>query len=94
MLKNFKHSLAVPIISCFITVIGHPQSADTLKAATIQEKSETITFRMEKELALTKEQSTDVMKVLIERFQESENRAKAYHWKLQTVKRFKNWQLS
>jgi shikimate kinase len=72
MMKNFKHSLAVTIISCFITVIGHAQSADTLKAATIQEKSETITFRMEKELALTKEQSTHVLNALIERFQDLE----------------------
>ena len=37
-----------------------------MKGATIQEKSEALTFRMERELGLTKEQSTKVNQVFIE----------------------------
>jgi hypothetical protein len=72
MIHNFKHSLAVMIILCFITAIAFPQTADSLKVATIQEKSETISLRMERELSLTKAQSTQVMNILTERFQSLE----------------------
>lgn len=57
------------IILCFIIVTAHSQTADTLKIATIQDKSETIALRMERELVLTSTQLTGLMNVLIERFQ-------------------------
>lgn len=69
MILNFKHSLAVMIFFCFITITLHAQTPDTLKVATAQEKSETIARRMENELSLTKEQASKVMTVLTERFQ-------------------------
>ena len=72
MILNCKHSFSVMIILCFITVLSAAQSPDTLKVATVQEKSEAITYRMERELSLTKAQSTQVMKVLTERFKSLE----------------------
>lgn len=59
-------------ILCFITAIASAQSADTLKVATIREKSEAIISRMERELSLTKGQSSQLMTVLTARFQRLE----------------------
>ena len=75
------------IIVCFITNVLNAQSADTLKTATIQEKSETMTLRMEKELGLSKEQSIKVNQVLIERFQELERLSSSLSLSLETADR-------
>ena len=73
MILNSKRTVPVMIIFCFITVLSAAQSPDTLKVATVQEKSEAMTLRMEKELGLDKGQSAKINKVLIERFQDMEN---------------------
>ena len=87
MINNFKHALTVMIIFCFITVIAHPQSADSLKVATAQEKSETISLRMQKELGLSKEQSTNVNQVLIEHFQDLERSGSSLPLSLESANR-------
>ena len=84
---HFKHSLTVMVIFCFITIALHAQSPDTLKVATAQEKSETITLRMEKELFLTKEQSSQIMKILAERFQDLTRSVSNYTLLLETANR-------
>ena len=66
MICNFKYFSPVMIILCYVANALNAQSPDTLKGATIQEKSEALTFRMERELGLTKEQSTKVNQVFIE----------------------------
>ena len=72
MILNSKRTVPVMIIFCFIAVLSAAQSPDTLKIATVQEKSEAITLRIERELSLTKAQSNQLMKVLTERFQSLE----------------------
>ena len=70
MILYLKHPYPVVIILCFITVLSKAQKQDTLRPATVQEKSEAIQFRMEKELGLSKEQSLKINKILVDRFEE------------------------
>lgn len=70
MICNFKSVSPVMIILFFVTNALNAQSPDTLKGATIQDKSDALTFRMERELGLSREQSTKVNQVLIERFKD------------------------
>ena len=87
MTLKFKYFPAVMLIFCFITNALIAQSPDTLKAATVQEKSEALTFRMERELGLTKEQSTKVNQVLIERFQDLQRPGSSLSISLETADR-------
>ena len=87
MILDFKYTLAVVMIFYLITSAAHAQSPDTLKAATIQEKSEMIALRMEKELGLSKEQSMKVNQVLIERFQDLEKPGLSLSLSLETANR-------
>ena len=72
MTHNITLALRVMTILCFITATAYSQTADTLNGATLQEKVEAITLRMERELALTKPQSTQAKKVLTDRLQSLE----------------------
>lgn len=56
MTLNLKTSFAVMTIFFLITGASYAQTSDSIKVATVQERTETITLRMEKELALTKVQ--------------------------------------
>jgi hypothetical protein len=76
MILNFKSSLAVMIFFCCITAVSRSQGIDTLqKVPTIKEKSETVILRLEKELSLTKDQSTKLMSALLSRFEQLQNPA-------------------
>jgi hypothetical protein len=88
MIQNFKTLLSC----CDDHLLFHHSYRVSAKrrypeGCNIQEKSETITFRMEKELALTNEQSTHVMKVLIERFRELERAASGFPLSLEIANR-------
>lgn len=87
MICNFKYFFPVIIILCFVANALNAQSADTLKGATIQEKSEALTVRMERELGLTKEQTAKVNQVFIERFQDLQKPGLSLQLSLETADR-------
>lgn len=87
MILNFKHSLAVMIPLCLITSLVHAQSRDTLESATIPEKAQIVSLRMERELGLSKAQSMKVNQVLIERFQNLKRSGSSSSLSLETADR-------